>query len=331
MAGQLWLLRHGEAEPHDVRPDDERRLTDRGRGAVHRRGPRRSPRSGSSSTTFHEPEGPRARHRRLACEALGCEPVEHEALRAGFDVDDALELLAAAGEDERILVVGHDPDFSQVVLRPDRRARRPQEGRRGRRTPGRAQGELMALLRPRELERIALSPAYHGGVPELPEVEITARRLDAALRGATIESALAPGMIALKTFDPPLYALDGRADQRRAPPRQAPGRRRRRRPAAAHPSDVAPAGCSCSTSAPRCATARRGCCRAWPTDRELRLREFGTKQRAWVKLLRAGDVDGRRGARDARPRGVARPAAGPRRAARRAARGRCTRCCATSA
>src|SRR5262245_21386185 len=26
--------------------------------------------------------------------------------------------------------------------------------------------------------------------------------------------------------------------------------------------------------------------------REPRLREFGTKQRAWVKLLRAGDVDG---------------------------------------
>ena len=31
MAQQLWLLRHGEAEPHDARPDAERRLTDRGR------------------------------------------------------------------------------------------------------------------------------------------------------------------------------------------------------------------------------------------------------------------------------------------------------------
>ena len=30
MARQLWLLRHGEAEPHDVRSDDERRLTSRG-------------------------------------------------------------------------------------------------------------------------------------------------------------------------------------------------------------------------------------------------------------------------------------------------------------
>src|ERR1700744_4184662 len=47
-------------------------------------------------------------------------------------------------------------------------------------------------------------------MPELPEVEITARRLDAALRGARVESALAPGVNALKTFDPPLSSLAGR-------------------------------------------------------------------------------------------------------------------------
>src|ERR687894_1458108 len=47
-------------------------------------------------------------------------------------------------------------------------------------------------------------------MPELPEVEITARRLDPALRGAEVESALAPGMVTMKTFDPPLDALAGR-------------------------------------------------------------------------------------------------------------------------
>ena len=46
-------------------------------------------------------------------------------------------------------------------------------------------------------------------MPELPEVEITARLLDAALSGAEIESALAPGVNALKTFDPPLSAIEG--------------------------------------------------------------------------------------------------------------------------
>src|ERR1700691_4214128 len=52
--------------------------------------------------------------------------------------------------------------------------------------------------------------AYDGWcMPELPEVEITARLLDRALAGAEIESALAPGINALKTFDPPLSVLAG--------------------------------------------------------------------------------------------------------------------------
>ncbi|MBV9007043.1 MAG: DNA-formamidopyrimidine glycosylase, partial [Solirubrobacterales bacterium] len=48
-------------------------------------------------------------------------------------------------------------------------------------------------------------------MPELPEVEITARLIGAAVRGARVESALAPGINALKSFDPPLTALEGRA------------------------------------------------------------------------------------------------------------------------
>ena len=46
-------------------------------------------------------------------------------------------------------------------------------------------------------------------MPELPEMEITARRLAAELPGQTIESVLTPGINVLKTFDPPLSALDG--------------------------------------------------------------------------------------------------------------------------
>ena len=47
-------------------------------------------------------------------------------------------------------------------------------------------------------------------MPELPEVEITARRLNTALAGATVESVVAPGMNVMKTFDPPLEVLAGR-------------------------------------------------------------------------------------------------------------------------
>ena len=40
-------------------------------------------------------------------------------------------------------------------------------------------------------------------------MEITTRRLAEALPGQTIEGVLTPGINVLKTFDPPLSALDG--------------------------------------------------------------------------------------------------------------------------
>jgi formamidopyrimidine-DNA glycosylase len=127
-------------------------------------------------------------------------------------------------------------------------------------------------------------------VPELPEVEITARRLDAALRGAVIESALAPGINALKTFDPPLQAIEGAA---------IAGVRRRGKHLVV---DVAGdrALLVHLMSAGRLqlfdkrATLRDRTSRLLvriADGRELRLREFGTRQRAWVKVLRAADVE----------------------------------------
>src|ERR671933_343585 len=46
-------------------------------------------------------------------------------------------------------------------------------------------------------------------MPELPEVEIWRRRLGTTLEGAAVESALAPGVVTMKTFDPPLSSLAG--------------------------------------------------------------------------------------------------------------------------
>jgi formamidopyrimidine-DNA glycosylase len=128
-------------------------------------------------------------------------------------------------------------------------------------------------------------------VPELPEVEITARRLDAALRGAVVESALAPGLNALKTFDPPLAALDGRA---------VAGVRRRGKHLVVELEDglalllhLMSAGRLQLFDARASLRDRTSRLLVRLTDgRELRLREFGTKQAAWVKLLRADAVEG---------------------------------------
>ena len=127
-------------------------------------------------------------------------------------------------------------------------------------------------------------------MPELPEVEITARRLDAALRGAEIESTLAPGINALKTFDPPLHALEGR---------QFTVVSRRGKLLLLELDDLVVLLHLMSAGRiqlyPKRASLKDRTSRLLlrlPGDRELRVREFGTKQAAWVKVLRAEDLEG---------------------------------------
>jgi formamidopyrimidine-DNA glycosylase len=128
-------------------------------------------------------------------------------------------------------------------------------------------------------------------VPELPEVEITARRLDEALAGAEIESAMAPGINALKTFDPPLQALDGRTIE---------GIRRRGKhlvidvagelAVLVHLMSAGRLQLYDKRASLRDRTSRL-LLRIAGGERELRLREFGTKQAAWVKVLPAPELE----------------------------------------
>ncbi len=125
-------------------------------------------------------------------------------------------------------------------------------------------------------------------MPELPEVEITVRRLDAVLRGASVESAMAPGMNVMKTFDPPLDALAGRT---------VTGVRRIGKMPVVEFGELALLIHLMSAGRLRLFEKR-----ASAKDRasrvlvrlddglELRLREFGTKQRAWAKLLLADAI-----------------------------------------
>jgi formamidopyrimidine-DNA glycosylase len=127
-------------------------------------------------------------------------------------------------------------------------------------------------------------------VPELPEVEITARRISAAVAGVRVESALAPGINALKTFDPPLDAVAGQA---------LAGVRRRGK----HLVVDSDGGLSLLVHLMSAGRLQLFDKHAGPRDRtsrlllrladgrELRLREFGTRQRAWVKVLRSEELD----------------------------------------
>jgi formamidopyrimidine-DNA glycosylase len=120
-------------------------------------------------------------------------------------------------------------------------------------------------------------------MPELPEVEIVARRLNGALAGSEVESALAPGMNVMKTFDPPLDSLAERELTRVCRIGKMP---------VVEFGDLSLLIHLMSAGRLRAFDKRaslkdkasRVLIRL--TDgRELRLREYGTKQRAWAKLL----------------------------------------------
>jgi formamidopyrimidine-DNA glycosylase len=127
-------------------------------------------------------------------------------------------------------------------------------------------------------------------MPELPEVEITARLVGAAIAGAEIESALTPGINALRSFDPPLSAVEGRA---------LTGITRRGKLFVVGVEDdlsmvihLMSAGRLqlFDTRASLRDKASRLLVRL-ADGRELRLREFGTKQAAWVKVLTPEGVE----------------------------------------
>jgi formamidopyrimidine-DNA glycosylase len=133
-------------------------------------------------------------------------------------------------------------------------------------------------------------------MPELPEVEITARRLSDSLAGTEVESALSPGMVAMKSIEPPLEALAGT--------RIGAVRRIGKMPVVEfEPGPEGEAGSLALLvhlmSAGRLqvfekrASLRDRTARVLvrlADGRELRLREFGTKQRAWAKLMPSAEI-----------------------------------------
>ena len=127
-------------------------------------------------------------------------------------------------------------------------------------------------------------------MPELPEVEITARLIGAAVAGAEIESVLTPGINALRSFDPPLSAIEGR---------ELTGITRRGKlfvvgvdnglSLVIHLMSAGRLQLFDTRASLRDRTSRLLVRLA--DGRELRLREFGTKQAAWVKLLTPEGVE----------------------------------------
>jgi len=141
----IWFLRHAEAQ--DGSPDSERPLTEKGEEQARAAGAAFRALDLRVDACVTSPKVRARETARLACETLGVEPEEDERLAGGpFDPHEV------AGErGERVLLVGHDPDFSLAVHRmTGAQVRLPKGG-----VAGVDKGELKLLLRPTELRALA--------------------------------------------------------------------------------------------------------------------------------------------------------------------------------
>ncbi len=147
---ELLLLRHGTAEPHGAPAHDpHRRLVARGEDEARAAGQALVAIDRVPDVVLSSPKARAWQTAEIAATAWGGAVVEHAAI-VGLDGREALGLAALGA---RVLVVGHEPDLSQVVYDlTGGRAKMRKGGLAVLQVGG--GGRLDALLGPRELERI---------------------------------------------------------------------------------------------------------------------------------------------------------------------------------
>jgi phosphohistidine phosphatase len=168
MARQLWLLRHADAEPHGTREDAERRLTARGEQQARVAGAALAMLAPGFDAVLFSPKVRARRTAEIAAEAWPAPQrkvlTEYAPLAGGFDARMALDALdGAVGEGEgdrarRVLLVGHEPDLSGVAAQLGGGTLDLKKGGLAVLRLEGAGGELVLVLRPRELALIAGVP-----------------------------------------------------------------------------------------------------------------------------------------------------------------------------
>jgi phosphohistidine phosphatase len=142
----IWLLRHGDAQ--DGSPDAERPLTDKGREQSRAAGAALRALGVELDACLTSPKVRAADTARIACAELGEVEPQLEPKLAGGPFD-AEALAAGLGDD--VLLVGHDPDFSAAVHSLTGAQVRMKKGG----LAGVDRGELVVLMRPKELKAVA--------------------------------------------------------------------------------------------------------------------------------------------------------------------------------
>ena len=116
-AFQLYLLRHADAGDPMAWPgdDDERPLSAKGKRQARRLGSLLAEIGWQPDLILTSPKVRAAQTARIVGRAVEVKPDEEDRLAAGFDVGDIGGMLAAHPDARRVVLVGHDPDFSSVA------------------------------------------------------------------------------------------------------------------------------------------------------------------------------------------------------------------------
>jgi phosphohistidine phosphatase len=141
----IYLLRHGDAE-EGLGDDAARRLTLKGERQAEAAGRALAALAAKPDACLASPKVRAADTAKLACETLDLEPEISEELRGGSF--DSAALAAGRGD---VLLVGHEPDFSNEVARLTGAKVKLRKG-------GLAivdGGVLVGLMRPKDLIAIA--------------------------------------------------------------------------------------------------------------------------------------------------------------------------------
>lgn len=114
---QLHLLRHAHAgEPTGwTGTDDERPLSAKGEQQAERLGRFLAESGFDPDVIITSPKVRAARTAEIVAAALECEVRRDERLASGFDLVSVEAILFDAGEPLKPVLVGHDPDFSDLV------------------------------------------------------------------------------------------------------------------------------------------------------------------------------------------------------------------------
>ena len=287
MAAQLWMLRHGEAVPHDSKPDHDRELTPRGRAQSEPAGRALAALGVEFSACYASPKVRAWETATLACQALNVRPGARG--RAGQRLQPPRRAHAAGRARRRTSSSSATSrSFSQVVY--DFTGARVDFKKGGvvALEAARTAGSCSSLLRPRELEAIA--PRVNGPGP----LGSSAARMTASATSARVCSDASQhellGVVRLAAAR--AEAVDRERDgggevarvatRRRGPRARSGGRAARSRAPAAGPWPPRPACRASGGSAPppgarRCA--RRGCGPARPRSRRGRPRARRSRAR----------------------------------------------------